>query len=127
MDPIRFADRDMLMRYYWGLGVGHTYSHGDRIPVDYSAIASTSASEEEVNQDNPLRQDNATGPDTPIVDFVIQEGDDEEVEDEEEEADGDEFDLDGSDGGGEDDDDDDEEKDEEDAQLLLVYGEDVIR
>ena len=23
----RFVDRDMLMRYHWGLGVGHTYSH----------------------------------------------------------------------------------------------------
>ncbi|KJA19277.1 hypothetical protein HYPSUDRAFT_99107, partial [Hypholoma sublateritium FD-334 SS-4] len=24
----RFADRDMTMRYHWGLGIGHTYSHG---------------------------------------------------------------------------------------------------
>lgn len=23
----RFVDRDMLMRFHWGLGVGHTYSH----------------------------------------------------------------------------------------------------
>ncbi|KAG6376632.1 hypothetical protein JVT61DRAFT_1616 [Boletus reticuloceps] len=23
----KFVDRDMLMRYHWGLGVGHTYSH----------------------------------------------------------------------------------------------------
>jgi hypothetical protein len=23
----RFVDRDMLMRYHYGLGVGHTYSH----------------------------------------------------------------------------------------------------
>jgi hypothetical protein len=23
----RFADCDMLMRYHWGLGIGHTYSH----------------------------------------------------------------------------------------------------
>ena len=23
-----FVDRDMLMRYHWGLGVGHTYAHG---------------------------------------------------------------------------------------------------
>jgi hypothetical protein len=22
-----FVDRDMLMRYHWGLGIGHTYSH----------------------------------------------------------------------------------------------------
>jgi hypothetical protein len=24
---IRFVDRDMIIRYYWGLGVGHIYSH----------------------------------------------------------------------------------------------------
>jgi hypothetical protein len=32
----RFADRDMTMRYYWGLGVGHTYAHGTResVPAD---------------------------------------------------------------------------------------------
>ena len=23
----RFVDRDMLMRYHWGLGIGHSYSH----------------------------------------------------------------------------------------------------
>jgi hypothetical protein len=27
---IRFVDRDMLMRFHWGLGVGHLYSHEDR-------------------------------------------------------------------------------------------------
>jgi len=25
---VRFVDRDMIMRYHWGLAVGHTYSHG---------------------------------------------------------------------------------------------------
>ncbi|RXW14632.1 hypothetical protein EST38_g11221 [Candolleomyces aberdarensis] len=25
----RFVDRDMMMRYHWGLGVGHRYSHQD--------------------------------------------------------------------------------------------------
>lgn len=24
---LRFADRDMVMRYHWGLGIGHAYSH----------------------------------------------------------------------------------------------------
>jgi len=23
----RFVDRDMVMRYHWGLGVGHSYAH----------------------------------------------------------------------------------------------------
>ncbi|KJA21682.1 hypothetical protein HYPSUDRAFT_111821, partial [Hypholoma sublateritium FD-334 SS-4] len=27
----RFADRDMMMRYHWGLGIGHTYSHGREV------------------------------------------------------------------------------------------------
>lgn len=30
-NTIRFVDRDMVMRFYWGLGVGHVYSHGDAI------------------------------------------------------------------------------------------------
>jgi len=25
-----FVDRDMMMRYYFGLGIGHTYSHSPR-------------------------------------------------------------------------------------------------
>jgi hypothetical protein len=25
----RFVDRDMVMRYHWSLGIGHTYSHGN--------------------------------------------------------------------------------------------------
>jgi len=24
----RFVDRDMIMRYHWGLAVGHVYTHG---------------------------------------------------------------------------------------------------
>ncbi|KIM59250.1 hypothetical protein SCLCIDRAFT_27507 [Scleroderma citrinum Foug A] len=27
----RFVDRDMVMRYHWGLGVGHAYAHGQGI------------------------------------------------------------------------------------------------
>ncbi len=27
----RFVDRDMTMRYHWGLGIGHTYSHGKAV------------------------------------------------------------------------------------------------
>jgi hypothetical protein len=25
---VRFADRDMLMRFHWGKGIGHNYAHG---------------------------------------------------------------------------------------------------
>jgi hypothetical protein len=29
----RFVDRDMMMRYYWGHGIGHTYAHHTRDPL----------------------------------------------------------------------------------------------
>ncbi|KAG2021050.1 hypothetical protein CC2G_006316 [Coprinopsis cinerea AmutBmut pab1-1] len=29
----RFVDRDMVMRFHWGLGVGHVYSHDDAPPA----------------------------------------------------------------------------------------------
>ena len=31
---IRFIDRDMLLHYHWGQGVGHTYSHINRTTID---------------------------------------------------------------------------------------------
>jgi hypothetical protein len=30
----RFVDRDMVMRYHWGLGVGHIYSHHSGSPTE---------------------------------------------------------------------------------------------
>ena len=27
----RFADRDLLMRFHWGLAVGHTYTHNSTL------------------------------------------------------------------------------------------------
>lgn len=30
----RFVDRDMVMRFHWGLGVGHVYSHADSSNAD---------------------------------------------------------------------------------------------
>ena len=29
----RFVDRDMVMRYHWGLGVGHVYAHNRRVEI----------------------------------------------------------------------------------------------
>lgn len=34
---LRLVDRDMLMRYHWGSGVGHTYSHGSTIRGENSS------------------------------------------------------------------------------------------
>jgi hypothetical protein len=33
----RFVDRDMVMRYHWGMGVGHVYSHGQAVVPNTSA------------------------------------------------------------------------------------------
>jgi hypothetical protein len=33
----RFADRDMMMRFYLGLGVGHLYAHSQATAPDHSA------------------------------------------------------------------------------------------
>lgn len=41
----RFVDRDMLMRYHWGLGIGHTYSHAEVFDQQKSA---TQALDEDV-------------------------------------------------------------------------------
>ena len=40
MHTDRFADRDMIMRYQWGLGIGHTYSHGICLSTHPSTIPS---------------------------------------------------------------------------------------
>ena len=31
---LRFVDRDMVMRYHWGLGIGHVYAHVKRPTKD---------------------------------------------------------------------------------------------
>jgi hypothetical protein len=43
---ISFVDRDMVMRYHWGLGVGHTYSHvpGPEISEGYTTSRGNSES-----------------------------------------------------------------------------------
>lgn len=50
---VRFADRDMLMRYHWGLGIGHTYSHEHYSHPSHSILAEVieldDTSEEQTN------------------------------------------------------------------------------
>jgi len=36
---VRFVDRDMVMRYLWGLGVGHVYAHLHRPSSGLSIVA----------------------------------------------------------------------------------------
>ena len=47
-----FADRDMLMRYHWGLGISHTYSHGNGL--QYSTNLNPSITSDLENEDNHL-------------------------------------------------------------------------
>lgn len=37
----------MLMRYYWGLGIGHVYSHGERQDIDEEMHVDEENQEEE--------------------------------------------------------------------------------
>lgn len=76
---IRFADRDMVMRYHWGLGIGHTLSHGSSEYLLGSVITSESEMQAD-NEDNNiiveqlLDDDLETGrPESPDANSVLDE------------------------------------------------------
>lgn len=48
----RFPDRDMLMRYHWGLAVGHVYSHGTQSATHMEASHSEANPQINVTEDN---------------------------------------------------------------------------
>jgi hypothetical protein len=50
---ISFADRDMAMRYYWGWGIGHTYTQAKQ-DLNYCADTNEEA-------DNPAAEDEDEG------------------------------------------------------------------
>lgn len=56
MDWDRFVDRDMLMRYYFGFGVGHTYfwSEGSQ---DFEDDSPRSEREDEQQEEEPEGQE----------------------------------------------------------------------
>jgi hypothetical protein len=69
---IRFVDRDMIMRYHWGLAIGHTYSHGQPASAastftDDSHSAMTGELEEQIEQIN-----HATDPDIEDLEFSLE-------------------------------------------------------
>ncbi|RXW14870.1 hypothetical protein EST38_g10985 [Candolleomyces aberdarensis] len=49
----RFVDRDMIMRYHWGLGVGHRYSH-NHAPASNLVDDDTSAVDDHESGDSDL-------------------------------------------------------------------------
>lgn len=103
----RFVDRDMLMRCYWGMGVGHVYAHGTRDNQATNSTdpntASDSESEHDVEmvdvngqQESAVEQDDGDNEDDPELGLEDREKDqwDSEdsdtnigIEDEEEELD----------------------------------------
>jgi len=71
----RLVDRDMLMCYHWGLGVGHIYSHGQRTPsasTDTQTI-STAVDEDSVSEEPD--NDNASDTENPELGFGNHEDD----------------------------------------------------
>jgi hypothetical protein len=52
-EPCRFVDRDMVMRYYYGLGVGHMYTHvqspGEPPSINQCGVGDMEQPEEEKN------------------------------------------------------------------------------
>jgi|ERR1700722_1837797 len=59
----RFLDRDMVMRYHWGVAVGHLYTHGHIVCLQTPEPMETVSSDEELDiAVNPLtkRHDDAS-------------------------------------------------------------------
>ena len=47
----RFVDRDMVMQYHWGLGVGHVYAHNRRVEIGIPRDRDLERDEQANNQD----------------------------------------------------------------------------
>ncbi|KAF9230744.1 hypothetical protein BU15DRAFT_83245 [Melanogaster broomeanus] len=88
----RFVDRDMVMRYHWGLGVGHTYTHGNSelfnslIPTSISQADSGEGLSGSNSIANPICMDQDSNSDLDWVDsdFEVEDTDDEQHSDLEE-------------------------------------------
>jgi len=74
---VRFVDRDMVMRYLWGLGVGHVYAHLHRpwSRLNSVAIATENMSSGE-SQDVEMRSGSDLHPGIQVQD----EGDNDDLE-----------------------------------------------
>ena len=67
MNYVSFTERDILMRYHWGMGIGHAHAHGISGTIEPIKIASMQYDEaEEVEADQgslPEKSDTAKGDD----------------------------------------------------------------
>ena len=57
----RFVDRDMVMRYHWGLGVGHVYTHNQRVEAGIPRDQEIERGEQVNNQDEDDHHSLETG------------------------------------------------------------------
>ena len=56
-DPHSFAERDILLRYHWGMGVGHTHAHGLSKGIDVQPIKISSIQYDEAEEEGGDRGD----------------------------------------------------------------------
>ncbi|KAJ3514875.1 hypothetical protein NMY22_g14600 [Coprinellus aureogranulatus] len=86
----RFVDRDMLMRYHWGLGIGHRYSHEDA-PDAVGAKSSESGEDDaDAELSDGLGQGMSSEDDSDGSQYTLQDREDELVGGEELDGSGDE-------------------------------------
>jgi hypothetical protein len=85
---LRFADRDMYMRFVWGSGVGHTYSH-DSVGASNSLSELPNDSDIIMEDESNLtrgEESQAGEPDRMVVDWDSQAQTDFNLEDEDDDA-----------------------------------------
>ena len=65
LSVVRFVDRDMVMRYHWGLAVGHAYAHekGDTVSMDVHTEEREPGIHPEVEEPDDLDLQNSEGQD----------------------------------------------------------------
>ena len=79
----RFADRDMLVRYHWRLGIGHVYSHeDDKFPPSAAILNYAADGTNEIDDEDSADRQNETLKLTPLekdADFENEDNDNPEL------------------------------------------------
>ncbi|KAJ3531757.1 hypothetical protein NMY22_g8020 [Coprinellus aureogranulatus] len=73
----RFVDRDMLMRYHWGLGIGHLYSHEDAPDAVRAPSSESEEDDADTEQSDGLGQDMSSEEDSDGSQYTLQDREDE--------------------------------------------------
>jgi hypothetical protein len=87
MYMFRFPDRDIVMRFYWGSAIGHTYAHKQSSHDEHESHPSTTAEDTPcVVSDDILEQDREIDIDDPDVELLLDVRDDDNWDDADEEV-----------------------------------------